>query len=126
MTVLNLNVCNAFTKFIDLELINERVNINNSISVICLNECWLNSKGNLSPIYLANYDMFYQVGNCRGHGHSCLITYVHETYKSEEITINLDATGWKYLSIEISHNSPTAKKYVLTNVYRPPEQFVDE
>ena len=51
---------------------------------------------------------------------------MHETYRSEEITINLDATGWEYLSIEISHNSRNAKKYVLTNVYRPPERFVDE
>ena len=70
--------------------------------------------------------MFYEVGNCPGHGHCGLITYMHETYRSEEITINLDATGWEYLSIEISHNSPNAKKYVLTNVYRPPERFVDE
>ena len=91
-----------------------------------MNECWLNSKSDLSPIHLANYNMFYQVGNCPGHGHCGLITYVHETYRSEEITINLDATGWEYLSIEISHNSPNAKKYVLTNVYRPPERFVDE
>ena len=58
-------------------------------------------------------------------GHSSN-TYVHETYRSQEITINLDATGWEYLSIEISHNSPNAKKYVLTNVYRSPERFVDE
>ena len=70
--------------------------------------------------------MFYQVGNCLGHGHCGLITYVHETYRSEEITINLDATGWEYLRIEISLNSRNAIKYVLTNVYRPPERFVDE
>ena len=51
---------------------------------------------------------------------------MHETYRSEEITINLDATGWEYLSIEISHSSRNAKEYVLTNVYRLPERFVDE
>ena len=38
LTVLDLNVCNAFTKFDELELFIERVNINNPISVICLNE----------------------------------------------------------------------------------------
>ena len=90
MIVLDLNVCNAFTKFNELELFVERVNINNPISVICLNECWLNSKSDFSPIHLANYNMFY------------LIIYVHETYRSEEITLNLNATGWEYLSIEIS------------------------
>ena len=60
--------------------------------------------------------MFYQIGNCPGHGHSGLITYVHKTYRSEKITINLAATGWKYLSTEILHNSPNTKKYVLSNV----------
>ena len=124
LTVLDLNVCNAFTKFDELELFVERVNINNPISVICLNECWLNSKSDLSPIHLASYNMSYQEGP--GHGHCGLITYVHKTYRSEEININLDATGWEYLSIEILHNSRNAKKYVLTNVYRPPERFVDE
>ena len=86
-------MCNAFTKFDELELFIERVNINNPISVICLNECWLNSKSELSPIHLVNYNMFYQVDNFPGHGHCGLITYVHESYRSEEITINLDATG---------------------------------
>ena len=71
--------------------------------------------------------MFYQVGNCPCHGHCGLITYVHKTYRSEKkITINLDATGWEYLSIDILHNSRNATKYTLTNVYRPPERFVDE
>ena len=69
--------------------------MNNPISVICLNECWLNSKSDLSLIHLANYNMFYQVGNCPGHGHCGRITYVHETHRSEEININLDATGWE-------------------------------
>ena len=126
LIVLDLNVCNAFTKFDELEIFIERVNINNPISAICLNECWLNSKSDLSPIHLANYNMFYQIGNCPGHGHCGLITYVHETYRSEEISINLDATGWEYLSIEISHNSRNVNKYLLTNIYRPPERFLDE
>ena len=64
-----------------------------------MNEYWLNNKSDLSPIHLANYNMFYQVVNCPGHGHCGLITYVQETYRSEEITVNLDATGWEYLSI---------------------------
>ena len=55
LTVLDLNVCNAFTKFDELELFVERVNINNSISVICLTECWLNSKSDLLQNHLASY-----------------------------------------------------------------------
>ena len=45
-----------------------------------MNEYWLNNKSDLSPIHLATYNMFYQVGNCPGHGHCGLITYVQETF----------------------------------------------
>ena len=95
-----------------------------------MNECWLNSKSDLSSIHLASYNMFYQVSNCPGHGHCGLITY-HMCMqlidlKKLLLQCNLDATGWEYLSIKISHNSCNAKKHVLTNVYRSPERFVDE
>ena len=38
LTVLDLNMCNVFTKFDELELFIERVNINNPISVIIMFE----------------------------------------------------------------------------------------
>ena len=41
LSTLDLDVCNAFTKYDELVLCVNRVNINNPISVICLNECWL-------------------------------------------------------------------------------------
>ena len=72
-------------------------------------ECWLNCKSDFSPIYLANYNKFYQVGNCPGQGHCGLIKYVYETCRSEKNTINFDATGREYLSIKILHNSRKAK-----------------
>ena len=49
--------------------------------------------------HLPNYDMHYQVGNCPGHTHCGLITYVHNSFKSNEININYDATGWVHLII---------------------------
>ena len=57
--------------------------------------------------------MYYQVGNYPGHTHCGLITYVHNSFKSNEININQDATGWEHLTIEISYNSPNAKKYLV-------------
>ena len=90
LTVLDLNVCNAFTKFDELELFVERVNINNPISVICLNECWLNSKSDLSQIHLASYNMFDQVGNCPGHGHCGLCTKLIDLKKLLLILMLLD------------------------------------
>ena len=119
-------MCNAFTKYDELALFVNRVNINNPISVICLNECWLSVQSDVSSLHLPNYDMYYQVGNCPGHTHCGLITYVHNSFKSNEININYDATGWEHLTIEISYNSPNAKKYLVSNIYRPPEKYVAE
>ena len=41
LSILDMNICNAFTKFDVLELLIQRVNTHNPVSVICLNECWL-------------------------------------------------------------------------------------
>ena len=90
LSILDLNVCNAFTKYDELALFVNRVNINNPISVICLNECWLSVQSDVSSLHLPNYDMYYQVGNCPGHTHCGLITYVHNSFKSNEININLN------------------------------------
>ena len=116
LSILDLNVCNAFTKYDELALFINRVNKNNPISVICLNECWLSVRSDCLSLHLPNYDMYYQVGNCPGHTHCGLITYVHNSFKSNEININYDATGWKHLTVEISYNSPNAKKkYLVSN-----------
>ena len=36
-------------------------------------------------------------------------------------------TGWEYLCIEISHNSSNKKrKYIISNIYTPPEKYIEE
>ena len=35
-------------------------------------------------------------------------------------------TGWEYLCIEISHNRPNSRKYIISNIYRPPEKYIEE
>ena len=69
-----MNICNAFTKFDELELFIQRVNTHNPVSVICLNECWLNEKSVVSTLHLPDYNMFYQISRCPGHLHRGLIT----------------------------------------------------
>ena len=39
LSILDLNICNIFTKFEELELFIQRINVRNPVSVICLNEC---------------------------------------------------------------------------------------
>ena len=112
----------------ELELFIQRVNRTHSISIICLNECWLNEKSAITTINLSTYNMFYQTGKCPGHSHCGLITYVHvhDTFRSEEVHIDQIATGWEYLTVQISHRKPNSKKYLISNIYRPPEKYVVE
>ena len=35
-------------------------------------------------------------------------------------------TGWKYLYVEISHPKNSAKKYIISNIYRKPGEVLDE
>ena len=35
-------------------------------------------------------------------------------------------TGWEYQCIEISHNSPYSRKYIISNIYRPSEKYIEK
>ena len=126
LSILDMNICNAFTKFDELEIFIQRVNVSNPVSIICLNECWLSDQSDVSILHLPNYNMFYQVGKCPGHSHCGLITYVHDSFKSEKVNIDQITTGWEHLTVEVSHNTQNAKKYIISNIYRPPERYVIE
>ena len=67
--------------------------------------------------------MFYQIGRCPGHSHCGLITYVHNSFRSEEVVINRIATGWEHCTIQISNRSDNSKTYTINNVYKPPERY---
>ena len=116
LSILDMNICNAFTKFDELEIFFQRVNVSNPVSIICLNECWLSDQSDVSILYLPNYNMFYQVGKCPGHSHCSLITYVHDSFKSEKVHIDQITTGWEHLTVEVSHNTQNAKKYIISNM----------
>ena len=78
---------------------------------------------NVSILHLPNYNIFYQVGKCPGHSHCGLITYVHDSFKYEEVHIGPITTGWEHLTVEVSYNTQNAKKYIISNIYRPPERY---
>ena len=48
LSILDMNICNAFTKFDELEIFIQRVNVSNPVSIICLNECWLSDQSDVS------------------------------------------------------------------------------
>ena len=126
LSILDMNICNAFTKFDEFEIFIQRVNVSNPVSIICLNECWLSDQCDVSILHLPNYNMFYQVGKCPGHSHCGLITYINDSFKSEKVHIDQITTGLEHLTVKVSHNTQNAKKYIISNIYRPPERYVIE
>ena len=67
LSIIDMNICNAFTRFYEIELFLQRVNVCNPESILCLNECWPSDQSDDSILHLTNYNiMFYQVGNARG------------------------------------------------------------
>ena len=126
LCVLDLNIQSIYAKFDEFQLFIERVSESHPISVICLNECWINEGSDLTTIQLPNYKMFHERGTRVGHGHCGLVMYVHEQFKCKEIQLNEISTTWDYQCIELSHSKPNSKKYIVCNFYRLPGGTVEE
>ena len=96
------------------------MNITNSISVICLQECWLKETDNISMFNLTDYNLVPLPRSCCGHGG--LMIYVHNQFKCTPINHNINI----YLCVEISHKKHNAKIYIISNIYRKPGEVLDE
>lgn len=126
LCIVDLNICNIYSKFDLLKSFIDRVNVSNPISAICLNECWIKEDSDVCMLNLPNYQMFIKRGSRMGHGHCGLIIYVHDQFNAKEIIIDQKSTTWDYMCIELAHYKPNSKKYMLCNVYRLPGFIVDE
>ena len=109
LCILDMNIANVF----------------NPISVICLNECWLNEVRDGSMLNLPGYKLFNQIGKCPGHSHCGLIIFVHEQFICHSVNLKQNTSGWEYLCVEVSHHSQNSKKHLICNIYRPPDNNVD-
>ena len=127
LTILSGNIQSMKAKFDELEAFINRVNTSNPISLICLQECWLDEKNieSIAMINLKDYNMSYQTKQCCGHGG--LIIYVHTQFTCTPIdTISQAATGWEYMCVELSHQTPRSPKYLVCNVYRKPGELRED
>ena len=127
ITILSRNIQSIKAKFDELEAFINRVNTSNPISLICLQECWLDEKNieSIAMFNLKDYNMSYQTKQCCGHGG--LIIYVHTQFTCTSIdTISQAATGWEYMCVELSHQTPRSPKYLVCNVYRKPGELRED
>ena len=72
--------------------------------------------------------MFYKLGNRDGHGHCGLVIYIHNQFNATDITdtVTVEHTAWDYMCLEISHQKPNSKKYLISNIYRLPNEIVQD
>ena len=124
-SILSLNIQSVNAKFDKFQLFVNRMNLTNPISVICLQECWLSSMDNVTMFNLDGYELFSQPNQCCAHGG--LIIYVHKQFAATVLTnIKVQSSGWEYLCVQLSHQKPRSKQYILCNIYRTPNELVDD
>ena len=124
LNILSLNCQSLNAKFNELQIFIEEM-CHDQFGVICLQESWLADNFEYSMFNLRNYSMIKQGKLCSEHGG--LIIYVHDRYDiSAPLTLIESVSGWEYLCIEISQKAPYPQKYVIVNVYRPPNEIVDK
>ena len=124
LNILSLNCQSINAKFNELQIFIEEM-CHDQFGVICLQESWLADNFEYSMFNLRNYSMIKQGKLCSEHGG--LIIYVHDRYDiSAPLTLIDSVSGWEYLCIEISQKAPYPQKYVIVNVYRPPNEIVDK
>ena len=95
------------------------------ISVICLQECWLSAMDNVIMFNLDGYELFSQPNQCCAYGG--LIVYVYKQFAATVITnIKVQSSGWEYLCVQLLHQKPRSKQYILCNIYRTPNELVHD
>ena len=58
--------------------------------------------------------------------HGCLIIYVHKDFECTALQVKVPSSGWEYLCVKLSHRKPKSKIYVLCNIYRKPNEIVND
>ena len=58
--------------------------------------------------------------------HDGLLVYVHNHYKVEPLNINFQSRKWQGYCLKVSQTHPYPKHYVITNIYRPPCETLDD
>ena len=124
-SILCLNIQSVNANFDEFQLFVNRMNLTNPISVICLQECWLSAMDNVTMFNLDGYKLFSQPNQYCAHGG--LIIYVHKQFAATVLTnIKVQSSGWEYLCVQLSHQKPRSKQYILCNIYRTPNELVDD
>ena len=118
-SILSLNVQSINAKFDELKITIEQINQVHTISVIDIQESWLENDSNINLYQLDNYNLISKSKYSSEHGG--LLIYVHTEFEYEPLPgLEQRTTGWEQLFVNIIHK----KKYIIGNVYRVPNEIV--
>ena len=126
--IISLNCQSINAKFNELKIYLEHFRNNGiTISVICLQETWINDDYNTSLLKLEGYNLIHKGKHCSAHGGVAI--YVHESFRFNIISIQ-QSQLWDGMFIEIFENESCTSaigqnKVIIGNIYRPPRTNVD-
>ena len=91
------------------------------VSVITLQETWVNNETEMNYFHLPNYTMVYDDSRLSNHGG--LITYIHDTFSFErlnDVAFNRNSTVCESMYLKIHNKTSDLTKYIIENIYRCP------
>ena len=103
-SLLSLNIQSVASKFSKLEKFLDKIeqNSRNPISVIAMQECWLDdSKIDIDNFNLHNYTMWHK-NRISPTDHGGLIIYVHNQFQCFDINVNQVSNRWEYLCVGLT------------------------
>ena len=122
--IMSLNCQSINAKFDKIQLFNDRINKSGSLGMLCLQESWIDMNEDISLFELPGYTLYHQGKQCcKNRG---LLVYVHNRYKVEPLNINFQPTKWEGYCLKVSQTHPYPKHYVITNIYCPPCETLDD
>ena len=128
LSILNLNCQCINSKFDKIKLFLEGIDNNSMpISVITLQETWVDNETEMNLFILPNYTMVYDDSRLSKHGG--LVTYIHNTFSFERLSddvYNQNSTVYESMFLKIYNKSSKFIKYIIGNIYRRPSSTVDE
>ena len=118
ITILSSNICSINAKFERILVYLEHLKSLSGIvpTILCFQEAWLTPYDDVTIFNISNYKMVSRGSSASKKGG--LITYIHESLKFNEIKIEYNGDLWEGLHIEIFDSR--GKKFIVSNVYRPP------
>ena len=124
INILNLNCLNLKTRFDNLKLFLADVDIDDQISCITLQGTCFDDHTDLNMYYIPGYTLISEA--YRISSHCGVAIYINDQFSYERILINNVSNVFEHLTIEMWQNNTLCNKYLISSVYRPPTNLVED